>query len=100
MKTVASFFIFLSIIIINGCKDRDIIEEDKFVKVYSDLLIASDSTSLDSAKTAVFKKYSISFEKYQKTVDRYNSSPAEWEAFFSKVIAYIEEAKKDSSSAL
>lgn len=94
------FLIFIVLFLFSGCKDHTIIEEDKFVRIYSNLLIATDSTTIDSAKTDVFKRYNISGENYDKTVEYYNSNPQKWEEFFNKVIAHIEDLKKDSSSAL
>jgi hypothetical protein len=80
-----------------GCKTEGVIEEEKFVKVYADLLIAGDTASVDSAKSRVFNRYNISSGDYKTTVDYYNSNPGKWEPFFDKVIAHIEELKKDSS---
>src|SRR4030042_5130698 len=92
--------LFIILFLFYGCRDRNIIEEEKFVIIYSDLLIATDSTTVDSAKTGVFKRYDISGEKYEKTVEYYNSNPQKWEEFFNKVIAHIEDLKKDTSSVL
>ena len=70
--------------------------EDKFIRVYVDLLIVHDSSSvqnlsLDSLKQALFKKYETTEEHYQNTIDYYNETPQKWEAFFDKATAYVEE---------
>jgi len=83
-------FIFYS------CKDQPRIPEEKFIRVYVDLLIIHDSSSvqnlsLDSLKQALFKKYETTEEHYQNTIDYYNETPQKWEAFFDKATAYVEE---------
>ena len=72
--------------------------EEKFIKVYVDLMIVQDTTRvnslpLDSLKDIVFTKHNITSELYDKTVAKYNSSPENWEEFFDKAIAYLEELK-------
>jgi len=83
-------FIFYS------CKDQPRIPEDKFIRVYVDLLIIHDSSSvqnlsLDSLKQAIFQKHETTEELYQNTIDYYNETPQKWEAFFDKATAYVEE---------
>jgi len=81
-----------------SCKDQPRISEDKFIRVYVDLLIEHDSSSvqnisLDSLKLSVFQKHKITEELYQNTIDYYNETPQRWEAFFDKATAYVEELK-------
>ena len=79
-----------------SCKDQPRIPEEKFIRVYVELLIVHDSSSvqnlsLDSLKQALFKKYETTEEHYQNTIDYYNETPQKWEAFFDKATAYVEE---------
>lgn len=93
--------LFISIILLQGCgKEQKIIPEDKFIQVYVDLLLVSDTTStdklsLDSLKTLVFKNHNVISEEYDATISYYNSQPKRWEEFFDKAIAYAEKLKKD-----
>jgi hypothetical protein len=90
--------LFAVLIFIQGCQRMGVIDEDKFVEIYSDLLIAGDTTSVAEAKDIVFPRYNISEDEYQNTVEYYNNNPEEWETFFNKVIAHIEQKRTASSS--
>lgn len=88
--TLLSFIIFLS-----ACQDKNRIPEDTFIKIYTDFLIAQDttlltSTGLDSLRTSIFQKYNIDSNLYESTIKYYNEDAKRWEEFFDKVIAYIE----------
>ena len=93
--------LFISIILFQGCrKEVKVIPEEKFIKVYVDLLILQDTTStdslsLDSLKALVFKNHIVSAEEYDATIRYYNSEPKRWEEFFDKAITYAEELKKE-----
>ncbi len=85
-------------LLINNCSEEKIIPEEKFIHVYVDLMIVQDTTRtnplpLDSLKEIVFTKHDITSELYDKTIAKYNSSPEDWEEFFDKAIAYLEELK-------
>ncbi|MFZ0455447.1 MAG: DUF4296 domain-containing protein [Ignavibacteriaceae bacterium] len=87
-------FTFLSLFIIS-CSKNKILDEDKFVKVYTDLVIAHDTipgktASFDSVKYAVFNKYGISAGQYDTTVDYYNKDVERWQSFFKTATAYID----------
>lgn len=94
--------LFISIILFHGCdKEVKVIPEEKFIKVYVDLLILQDTTntdslSLDSLKTLVFKNHNVSDEEYNATIRYYNSEPKKWEEFFDKAINYVEALKKEA----
>ena len=100
-KLSFKFFLPLLILptfIINSCSEEEIMPEEKFIKVYVDLMIVQDTTRvnslpLDSLKEIVFTKHNITSELYDKTVAKYNSSPENWEEFFDKAIAYLEVLK-------
>ena len=97
-----SFFLTISLFIfISACEKNPQIPEDKFIKVYVDLLILQDTTStnnasLDSLKSLVFQKYKISADQYDATIQYYNEEPKRWEGFFDKAIAYAEKLKKET----
>ncbi len=91
-----SLSLILSIwfLIITGCSEDKIIEQDKLVLVYSDLLIAQDTVSLDekgvdSLRQSVFQKYNITEKEYETTIEYYNEDLERWEEFFDKVTAHI-----------
>ena len=85
-------------LLFSSCDKQSPIPEQKFIKVYVDLLILQDTigtntASFDSLKTLVFKKHSITAEAYNSTINYYNSEPKRWEGFFDKAIAYAEKLK-------
>ena len=92
-----------AVIIFFSCNDNKVIEEEKFIKVYVDLLLVQDTTSsyqipVDSISAVVFKTHGITAENYQHTIDHYNSSPEKWEDFFSKATAYVEKLKQEAGN--
>lgn len=85
-------------LILSSCSEEKVIPEEKFIHVYVDLMIVQDTTRanplpLDSLKEIVFTKHDITSELYDKTIAKFNSSPEDWEEFFEKAIAYLEELK-------
>jgi hypothetical protein len=93
------FFIFS--LFLSACDKGPPIAEEKFIKVYVDLLIIQDTTtaetfSLDSIKTIVFTRHNISPEQYDETINYYNSQPEKWVAFFDSATVYVERLKRDS----
>jgi hypothetical protein len=93
--------LIVSSLLLSGCDKEPPIPEEKFIKVYVDLLIIQDTTntdtfSLDSVKTIVFDRHSISVEQYDATINYYNSEPEKWQAFFDSATAYVEGLKKDA----
>ena len=100
MKYHFSILIFLILIFVfvTACDNNTVIPEEKFIHVYVDLMIVQDTTRtnplpLDSLKEIVFTRHDITSELYDKTIAKYNSSPEEWEEFFDKAIAFLEELK-------
>jgi hypothetical protein len=75
-----------------GCSNR--INEDKFILVYSDLVIAQDTlktnNNLNVIKSTVFRKYKVTEKEYIATLNYYNSDPRKWEEFFNKTISHLE----------
>ncbi|OGU71414.1 MAG: hypothetical protein A2V93_00180 [Ignavibacteria bacterium RBG_16_34_14] len=88
------FSLIILLFLLPGCSDDKIIEQDKLVLIYSDLLIAQDTVSLDdksldSLRQSVFKKYNVAEKDYENTIDYYNEDLKRWEEFFDKVTAHI-----------
>lgn len=95
---ILTFIFFLS----SGCEQNKVIEEGKFIEIYTDIIIAKDTTSGNSqSKDAVIKnilaKYKVTLDDYKNTVQYYNQDSERWEKFFAKAIAYLEETRKDSA---
>lgn len=91
------FLLFIS----NGCNQNRIIEEEKFIEVYTDIIIASDTASeainsKDQVLKKVLSKYGISLEDYKRTIQYYNQESQQWEKFFTKAAAYLEKKRKNS----
>ena len=83
------------ILFLISCSNDKKINEDKFVKIYTDLVIAHDTmqtnaTALDSLKQKILKKYEVTPGQYNYTVDYYNKDIERWEKFFNKATAYID----------
>jgi hypothetical protein len=103
MKMLSIKFTLLLIfaLLLSACDKGPPIPEEKFIKVYVDLLIIQDTTtastfSPDSVKTLVFTRHNISAEDYDATVNYYNSQPEKWVAFFDSTTAYVENLKKEA----
>ncbi len=96
--TAAYFLIMISMLI--GCDKKQPIPEEKFIEVYSDLVIAQDTSTTqnklqrDSIQQMVFSRYNVSHDEYEKTTEFYSSNPEKWETFFNKVIDSLEARKK------
>ena len=86
------FFLLLILFSFAGCSHK--ISEDKFILVYSDLVIAQDTLKGNlkqgEIKNLVFKRYNVSENEYNETLNYYNSNPRKWEAFFNKTISHLE----------
>ena len=96
-------FLIISTLILSACDKGPPIPEKEFIKVYVDLLIVQDTTSvdtlsLDSMKTIIFTRHNISTEQYDETINYYNSQPEKWAAFFDSATAYVESLKKGAEN--
>lgn len=90
--------IFLLTAFIFSCSKDDILPEDKFIKIYIDILVAQDtlsdsSISNDSLKTLILGKYNVTDSVFTKTIEYYNYNPDKWENFFEDAIKRVEELK-------
>lgn len=99
---IFSPFFLLLLTLIAGCNQDKIIDENKFIMVYSDLIIAKDTTSSqiqssDAILKKILAKNKIEIADYKATIDYYNQDSQRWESFFSKTIAYLEKKRKESA---
>jgi hypothetical protein len=97
-KTKNITIIFLLSAFIYSCSKDDILPEDKFIKIYIDILVAQDtitdnSISNDSLKTLILQKHNVTDSLFTKTIEYYNYDPAKWEKFFEEAIKQVEELK-------
>lgn len=82
-----------------GCDKGPAVPEDTLVKVYTDIVIAQDTTA-DSSKNVfvineeIFRRYNITAEQYKKSIDYLNEDMLRWESFFDKAIKYAEDLKQ------
>lgn len=75
------------------------IEQETFVKFYTEYLIAQDSLGSDVASSKkirekLYKKYSVTEEEYLSTINEYNSDQKKWAEFFGKVMENLEAQQK------
>lgn len=78
-----------------SCKKQPAIDEKKFVMIYADMIFMQDtSTSSQSEiKKEVLKRFNVTENDYDKTINYYNDAPDRWQPFFDSVITYIEKMK-------
>ena len=98
LKTKNITIIFLLIVFVFSCSKDDILPEEKFKKIYIDILVTQDTLSdntisNDSLKTLILQKYNVTDSTYTKTIEYYNNNPDMWEKFFEDVIKQVEELK-------
>ena len=91
----------IGIILFSGCEEDPPVNEDKFAKVYTDIVIAQDTIeadiiNLDSLKRVVFKRYDLNQDDYKNMINYLNKDEKRWQEFFEKVISYVEEQKADT----
>lgn len=97
------YFLIPLLFFIVSCSDNPPLKEEKFIRIYVDIVIAQDTTNANPSQTQnikknILKKYSVSEKDYKSTLDFYNSEPKRWQAFFDKAISYLEQLKKGKSS--
>lgn len=95
----------LSLVIFISCEEKPSIEENKFVKVYAELISVPDSISVDSTKyfdykQKIFSEFNLTENDYEQTVEFYNKDPKRWEDFFNKVVKHIEAIDDSSRTSL
>ena len=74
MHFIEKLFLLFILLSFTGCSNK--INEDKFILVYSDLVIAQDTlggkVSQEAVKNTIFKKYNITEKNYNETLNYYN----------------------------
>jgi len=99
------YILLLSIVLFISCEEKPPVEENKFVKVYAELISAPDSISVDSTKYYEYKKevfsdFNLTEKDYEQTIEFYNKDPKRWEDFFNKVVKHIEAIDDSSQTSL
>lgn len=93
--------LFLSVILILiACKQEPPISEEKFIEVYSSLLIMRDTTNLSSGQIidSVLSRFEILSDDYERTIEYYNTEPERWKSFFNKAETYIDSLKSKNTT--
>lgn len=87
-------FSLLSILFV-ACEDSPPIEQKKLIKIYSDMLIMQDSSSLAASdiKQRVFSLYNISEYDYESSIAYLKKEPERWQGFYDSVIVYLQKIK-------
>jgi len=96
---IVSFcLLFPFLFLFSSCSDDNKIKEGKFIKIYTDLVIAKDTSKIKTSelKSIIFKKYEISNTDYENTLTYYNEDPRRWDEFFKKTIDYIQKSKEQN----
>lgn len=99
---ILTFLFTLGVSIFSGCGSDNIIPEDKFVEVYTDIILATDTSSenlpsKDDIIKNVLMKHSVTLEEYKSMVQYYNQETERWEKFFTKAAAYLEKKRKNAA---
>ncbi len=102
-------FLFLTILpafvffVSSGCGESKIIEEEKFIQIYTDILVAENTVSgsafsNETILKRTLKKYNVTLEEYKATIQYYNQDSDRWQIFFAKAIANLEAQKKNQAN--
>ncbi|MDT3697167.1 MAG: DUF4296 domain-containing protein [Ignavibacterium sp.] len=91
-KYLIILFSLLVIIVLLNCTESIPIEEKKLVKVYAEMVIMQDSTTLSTAdiQKKVLGEFDISISDYEKSVDFLSKNPERWQNFYDSVIVYLQ----------
>ena len=81
------------------------VEEQKFIKFYADLLIVQeeakfmglDSLSAQARIDSLYQSHQITQDQIKTTLDEYKKDLKTWRAFYDKVIWRLEEIQKEES---
>jgi hypothetical protein len=82
-----------------SCKDKTVIDEEEFAKLYYNVLLTqekfnSDSTLLKKEQDKVFQKFGITEKQYYSTLATYNKDPERWRNFFEYLKSYTDTLQK------
>lgn len=89
-------FLFLLSLTLVDCKSNYRIEENNFVNLYADLLIAKEihrgnDSGFIKARDSIYASYNVNHFMVEKTLEYYNSDTEKWKQFFEKVVRRLEE---------
>jgi hypothetical protein len=89
-------FLILLIFSLSSCKSNSKIDEQVFVNLYADLLIAKEmnrgnDSNYIKARDSIYAVYKVDHFMVQRTLDYYNSDTEKWKNFFQKVVRRLEE---------
>ncbi len=82
-----------------SCKDKAVVDEEEFARLYYNILITqekfkSDSTLLKKEQDKVFQKFGITEKQYYSTLSAYNKDPEKWKSFFEYLKTYTDTLQK------
>ncbi len=104
LKTAVVLLLFVAaaVMLFPSCNNSKVIPEEKFVRLYTDLVIAQDTTAgeykrMVKIRSGVFNRYDISEKEYETTLAYYNAKPERWEIFFEKVTSHVEVLKQKAA---
>ncbi len=94
-----TLLLLLSVIFIS-CKSNHRIEEDNFVNLYADLLVAKEiyrgnDSAYIKARDSIYNVYSVNQFMVERTLEYYNSDTEKWKKFFEKVVRRLEEKQTE-----
>ena len=92
------FFLLLFLFLFH-CRDKEknIIDENKFISVYSDLYLINEMHIEEKYRLALIndllKQYDIRIQDINNTIDYYNENPAKWLKIVEKMSEKIQTLK-------
>ncbi|MCF8240479.1 MAG: DUF4296 domain-containing protein [Melioribacteraceae bacterium] len=100
MKKIQLFVILFFILII-GCENKKVVDQDVMAKVYVDILISKQihQDNLDSIKIArynIFEKHQVTENSYTTTLDSYGENIELWDSLFIKAETYLDSLRKEN----
>jgi hypothetical protein len=89
-------FLILLVFSLSSCKSNSKIDEQVFVNLYADLLIAKEmnrgnDSDYIKVRDSIYAVYKVDHFMVQRTLDYYNSDTEKWKNFFQKVVRRLEE---------
>lgn len=98
---IVTIGILFSIIFLS-CGEEQTVERSTLVKIFVESTIAQERyshspDSLKLAKLAIFEKYNISSDEYEKAINNSEMSAIYWDAFFKEVRVYLDSLKTVSN---
>ena len=93
--------LFLFSVLYYGCDEEPKVEREKLVKIYVEKTIAQSKyanfpDSLITAKQAIFTKYNLTEEQYDKAINEIEPKSEYWDEFFKEAKTYLDTLNKTS----